>query len=235
MEQQGNKGFLLLFLFGEISLYCGMTENDRQAAALREGMEGRWILFCEEYVIDFRGKRAAIAAGYAEASASAQASALLTRPDISAYLQYLTSSRAKRLEVTADKVVQEIAKIAFHNVGDLLDYFDGNVLFKDVEDMEFPELIKSIEIKEVKNSKGNRVGQVAKIVLHDKLKALEMLGKYTAIFTETIDHKNNGGSFAPPQTTNVFINHRPKGAPLAPPEVLEIEAVEVIELDELAQ
>lgn len=189
--------------------------RDKDAEKLTEGMDERWLVFAREYLIDFNGTRAAIAAEYSEDSAHVQASRLLKNAKVRAYLKYLSSDRAKRLEVTADKVVQEIAKIAFHNVEDLLDYFDGNVLFNDLDNMKFPEIIKNITIKETLRN-GKRIGKVAKIEVYDKVKALELLGKYTAIFTETLNLKNDGGRFAEAQqTTNIYINHRERGEPLA--------------------
>lgn len=192
-----------------------MELRDRDVQKLKEPLNDKQLLFCKEYLTDFNGSRAAKAAGYSEKSAPTTANDILNYPYVQAYLSYLISSRAKRLEVTADKVVQEIAKIAFHNVEDLLDYFDGNVLFNDLDQMKFPEIIKNITIKETIRN-GQRIGQVAKIEVYDKVKALELLGKYTAIFTETLNLKNNGGKFdTPQQVTNVYINHRSKGEELA--------------------
>lgn len=188
-----------------------MAIRDKDVEKLKEPLNDKQLLFCKEYLIDFNGSRAAKAAGYSEKSAPTTANDILNYPYVQKYLTYLISARAKRLEVTADKVVQEIAKIAFHNVEDLLDYFDGNVLFNDLDQMKFPEIIKNITIKEITRN-GKRFGQIAKIEVYDKVKALELLGKYTAIFEETLNLKNHGGKFdAPQQVTNVYINHRRKG------------------------
>lgn len=192
-----------------------MAIRDKDVEKLKEPLNEKQLLFCKEYLIDFNGSRAAKAAGYSENSAPQTANEILNYPHVQAYLTYLISARAKRLEVTADKVVQEIAKIAFHNVEDLLDYFDGNILFNDLDQMKFPEIIKNITIKETIRN-GKRMGKVAKIEVYDKVKALELLGKHTAIFTETLNLKNNGGRFdTPQQVTNVYINHRSKGEELA--------------------
>lgn len=189
--------------------------RDKDVKAMEDELTPKRVLFCKEYIVDFNATRAAKAAGYSEDTAYSIAGNLLNIVEVQKYLTYLISARAKRLEVTADKVVQEIAKIAFHNVEDLLDYFDGNILFNDLDNIKFPEIIKNITIKETL-VQGRRVGQVAKIEVYDKVKALELLGKYTAIFEETLNLKNNGKNFdAPQQVTNVYINHRSKGEELA--------------------
>lgn len=182
---------------------------------LKAELEDMQRVFAEQYVVDFNGTQAAIRAGYSENSAAQQASRLLNHDKVQLYLQYLISDRSKRLQVTGDKIVQEIAKIAFANAQDLVDYFDGNVLFNDLDNIEFPEIIKNITVKEVLKD-GARIGQIAKIEVYDKVKALELLGKHTALFTENLNLTNDGGKFDAPQTVvNVNINHRGKGEPLA--------------------
>jgi phage terminase small subunit len=75
--------------------------------------------FCEEYVIDLHGKRAAIRAGYSPKSAKFIASELLARPHVAAYLAQLVAERSARTRITADRVLAELAAIAF---SDLRDY-----------------------------------------------------------------------------------------------------------------
>lgn len=191
-----------------------MTWTAKQVKELESSLTPKRIFFCKEYILDFNGTRAAKAAGYTEKTAYSTASEILNIPEVQKYLQYLTSDRAKRLQVTADKIVQEIAKIAFANAEDLIDYFDGNVLFNDLHQMKFPEIIKNITVKEILKD-GKRIGQIAKIEVYDKVKALELLGKHTALFTEQLNLTNDGGKFDAPQTVvNININHRAKGQPL---------------------
>jgi len=191
-----------------------MELSKKEIQELEDSLTEKQRLFCKYYIQDFHITNSAIQAGYSQKTAAQAGSRLLNDVNIQNYLRYLTSDRAKRLRVDGDRIVQEIAKIAFHNVDDLLDYLGGNVLFKDLENMEFPEIIKSIKVKEITKD-GKRVGQIAEIQIYDKVKALELLGKHTALFTENLNLKNNGASFATPQNvTHVHINHRRQGAPL---------------------
>ena len=69
--------------------------------------------FCEEYIVDLNGVQSAIRAGYSQASAGIQASKLLANTSIIRYIQHLKIERAKRLEVSQDRIVQELARIAY--------------------------------------------------------------------------------------------------------------------------
>lgn len=64
--------------------------------------------FCQEYVVDYNGAQAAIRAGYKEASARVQASALLTNPNILSRVRELQHEQVERLAVTQDYVVLQL-------------------------------------------------------------------------------------------------------------------------------
>lgn len=66
--------------------------------------------FCQEYIIDYNGKAAALRAGYKESNARAQASSLLTNPNILARVRELQQEQSKRLAITADMVLIETLK-----------------------------------------------------------------------------------------------------------------------------
>src|SRR3954466_9694923 len=78
-----------------------MPLNDRQAR------------FVAEYLVDLNATQAAIRAGYSPASARTQAADLLTNPNISAAIAEAQAARSRRTEVTADRVVLELARVAF--------------------------------------------------------------------------------------------------------------------------
>jgi phage terminase small subunit len=77
--------------------------------------------FCQEYLIDLNGSKSAIRAGYSEKTSREIASNLLTKVNIQSYIQLLREKQIKRTEVTADKVIKEIARIAFADPRNILD------------------------------------------------------------------------------------------------------------------
>src|SRR4029077_19519982 len=65
-----------------------------QEPFMNSKVEKRHKLFAQEYVIDFNGRRAAIAAGYGETRAEVTASELLKVPRRMALIEHLQSHRA---------------------------------------------------------------------------------------------------------------------------------------------
>ena len=74
----------------------------------------RWEVFAREYMIDKDASRAAGAAGYAATAQSG--SALLRKPWIRERVRQLAKAQAERLELQADDVLKEIAKVAMRKV-----------------------------------------------------------------------------------------------------------------------
>ena len=62
--------------------------------------------FCREYIIDGIGSYAAIRAGYSARSSKEIARVLLSRPHVQAEVLRLTKAQAKRLEMSADSVLE---------------------------------------------------------------------------------------------------------------------------------
>jgi phage terminase small subunit len=75
-------------------------------------------LFVREYLKDLNGQEAAIRAGYSEKSAKQQAYLMLKEPEIKAAVDKAIQARANRLEITADMVLQELAKIGFAEISE---------------------------------------------------------------------------------------------------------------------
>jgi len=67
--------------------------------------------FCQEYVIDFNAKQAAIRAGYAAHAATQQGSRLLTSAEVKVRIDELADGVTERAKLTADAVLADIATI----------------------------------------------------------------------------------------------------------------------------
>ena len=66
--------------------------------------------FCEEYLIDLNATQAAIRAGYKNPEIGRQ---IITKNNVSEYLNSLMKKRSENTGVTAEKVVKELESIAF--------------------------------------------------------------------------------------------------------------------------
>ncbi|MCH8120948.1 MAG: terminase small subunit [Planctomycetes bacterium] len=73
--------------------------------------------FCEEFLVDNNATQAAIRAGYPERSASSIGNENRKKPKIQKYISELKEARSLRTQVTADRVLKEITKIAFAEKG----------------------------------------------------------------------------------------------------------------------
>lgn len=137
--------------------------------------------FCEEYLVDLNATQAAIRAGYKEKTAYAQGQRLLKKVEAQEYLTKLMDERSKRTEITADRVLEELAAIAFSDRTELAQVGKhGEVNFTPTD--QLPDEIKKI-IAGIENGKYG-----TKVTTYDKVKALELLGKHLGLFTSGADN-----------------------------------------------
>ncbi len=73
--------------------------------------------FCEEYIVDNNATQAAIRAGHPKRSASSIGHENLQKPKIQKYISELKEARSLRTQVTADRILVELAKIGFAKKG----------------------------------------------------------------------------------------------------------------------
>ena len=78
-----------------------------------DGLTAKQAVFCAEYLKDFNATKAAIRAGYSRVTACQAGYENLQRPKIKKRIRELVSRRNTKTLVAADKVVQELAAVAF--------------------------------------------------------------------------------------------------------------------------
>ena len=151
----------------------------------------RYERFAREYVIDLNGKRAAVAAGYSENSAKEQASRLLTKSNVRKRIDRLFSERASRLEIKADRVLEEIARLAFSNIQDFTRLDPEGKPVLDFSDVSRDQYSAVQEIRE--DATGGTGDGERKVVLRttvklaDKIRSLELLGRHLKLFTDKVE------------------------------------------------
>lgn len=124
-------------------------------------------MFCQEYIVDYNGTQAAIRAGYSEKTAAAQSARLLRNVNILARIRAIQKERLEKLAVTQESVILN-----------LLDVYDRCMQAKPVLEWDYDEK-KYIETGEYTfDSKG-------------ALKAMEMIGKHLAMFTNKVEHSGS--------------------------------------------
>ena len=139
-------------------------------------------LFVEEYLIDLNATQAAIRAGYSAKTADVQGSRMLGNVKVQQAIAEAMAKRSKRTGVNQDRVVLELAKLAFVKMTDLVDS-EGRIK-TDATDDDL-SCIESIKYKESDNEYGGSVEREVKI--SSKLKALELLGKHLGMWNDKLD------------------------------------------------
>lgn len=143
-------------------------------------MTDRELRFADEYLVDLDAMAAALRAGYDEETAKKakewMGKSRRGRPQLRALIEQKMEQRSRRTGVTADRVVVELAKIAFANPEKIIDLETGELLETASEDD-----MAAVASVTLRQSGAGRVD----LKMYDKLKALEILGKHLGVFGES--------------------------------------------------
>lgn len=135
--------------------------------------------FVEEYLIDLNATQAAIRAGYSPATAKEIGCENLTKPNIAAAISQAMAERSKRTGINQDRVLQELARIGFAKITDVVDPETAKIKL-DASDDDLA-CIQSIKIKP------NEFGTEREVKLYDKKSALVDLGKHLGLFKDKLE------------------------------------------------
>jgi phage terminase small subunit len=142
--------------------------------------------FCLEYIIDLNATQAAIRAGYAENSAMEQGHQLLQKTSVLERIKDLKESRSKRTQITADRVIRELAKIGFANIQDYIKTGNEAKDFSKIS-RRHAAVISSIKVTEIAGADFSKT--TTEFKLHDKLSALEKIGRHLGIYEKDNQQK----------------------------------------------
>lgn len=131
--------------------------------------------FIDEYLKDLNGTQAAIRAGYSAKSANESAARLLAKDSISSEIAARRKRLSESCEITRERVIKEMARLAFFDVRRLFDD-QGNPFHISKLDDAAAAAINGLDVSTVGNSEIG-VGQVLKYKIPDKNKALENLAR----------------------------------------------------------
>lgn len=171
---------------------------------MAKGLTRKQQLFVAEYLVDLNATRAYVAAGYSPKGAEAGAARLLANVKVAAEIGKKTGKRLEKLEISADRVLQEIAKLAFYDPGD---FFEDDGSLKRIQDLNANtrmalagiEVTELFEGKDVPDGAQQKTvyGLLKKIKLADKGVNLERLGKHLKLFTDKSEISGPDGGKIP--------------------------------------
>lgn len=140
-------------------------------------------LFVKEYLIDLNATQAAIRAGYSPNTAREIGAENLSKPNIKNQIDKAMAERSRRTGINQDRVLEEIAKIAFLNPVDVIDMDEATI--RGDANREDTAAIASVKVKTIPTPEGNIVEREVKT--YDKLKALDQLGRHLGMFKENLN------------------------------------------------
>lgn len=155
-------------------------------------MTDKQEIFCNEYIKDFNGARAykvAYPNCKKDSSARANASELLTKTNIQEYITKLKEDLKEKTQITQEKVLNEISKIAFADIRKLYNDNGGLKSIQDLDDTTAGAIISVESLEEFEGYGDDReqIGYTKKIKMADKTKALDMLGRYFGMFKDKVE------------------------------------------------
>lgn len=140
-------------------------------------------LFCREWLVDFNATQAAIRAGYSIDSARQIGSENLSKPSIKARIEAIRKDIDLRNGGLTQRLIDELSKIAFSNIQD---YVGESNEVKDMAEIDRDQAAAVGSIKRSLTEFGDEdhggTKTTVEFKLHDKVSAIEKLGRYVGLF-----------------------------------------------------
>ena len=162
-----------------------------------EGLDPKEQIFVAEYMIDLDPRRAALAAGYAPSVAAAQAyrwvagTGAARKPQVYDAIKRRQKKILKKLEVTSERVIDELAKIGFADIRRAARW--GTITTGTGKNKRSFQVVNIVDSDEIDDDTAGAIAEVSqgphgvRLKLHDKRQALVDLGKYTGAFKDGAD------------------------------------------------
>lgn len=144
----------------------------------------RQARFVAEYLVDLNATQAAIRAGYSQRTAYRTGADNLKKPQIAEAIREAMEDREARTNITADRVLRELAAIAFADPADYQRIRRGRLTLNGTED------IPRDKRRAVQGYRRTRDGP--EVVLGDKMRALELLMKHLGMLDKK-EETDSGG------------------------------------------
>jgi phage terminase small subunit len=141
-------------------------------------------LFVQEYLIDLNATQASIRAGYSAKNADKIGPELIGNSRVKAAIDIALAKRAEKMEITADRVLQEIDRLAFFDAGEITKY----QVKQPADIAKLPEDIR----RAITGWKWDRMGNFI-LTFADKKGALELRGRHMKLFSDKVELTGKDG------------------------------------------
>lgn len=153
----------------------------------------RQLRFVDEYLIDLNATQAAARAGYKPGpTAEVQGARLLGNDRVKALISKRMKDRQERTEITQDRVLQELARLAFFDVRKLVGENGKPIPIQELDD-DTARAVVGLDIARIGNLEIGE-GEVLKFKIADKRAALVDIGKHLGMFKDKVELTGPNGS-----------------------------------------
>jgi phage terminase small subunit len=175
---------------------------------ITNGLSAKQALFAQEYLIDLNAAQAAVRAGYSQKTARQIGDENLSKPAIKAEIARAMQARASRTEITADRVLKELGRIAFFDIRKLY-RDDGTMKAVHELDDDAAAVLAGVDVVEMANnaktdgSEGSEHIRMftKKAKIPDKVGALNLAMRHLSMLTDKTEHTGAGGGPIKNETT----------------------------------
>jgi phage terminase small subunit len=169
--------------------------------------------FVAEYLIDLNATQAAIRAGYSAKTAEQQAYQLLQKTSVGEAIAAAQQKRADRTGITQDRVLQELARIAFFDLRRLY-RDDGSLKAVHELDDEAAAVLSGVDVVEMAG--GAKIGGedggiqhvpmfTKKAKIPDKVAALGLAMRHLGMLKDKTEHSGPDGGAIPIERVVRFV------------------------------
>lgn len=146
--------------------------------------------FINEYLIDLNKTKAAIRAGYTPECAAVTGCRLLRNDNVAKEINKRLKKRGDALKITADKVLTELARVAFSSPDQVAEWDSNGLTLRPSAELTPDEAatIREVEDRTTTTIRGEGLLKVevqrrdVRVKQHDKRGALELLGRHLGLF-----------------------------------------------------
>jgi phage terminase small subunit len=149
-------------------------------------------LFAQEYLVDLNATKAAERAGYSAKTAYSQGERLLRDVDVKKLIADAMAKRSQSTEITAERVLQELARVAFFDPRRLLNA-DGSPKPINELDDDTAAVLAGMDISEEYEGSGEGrkfIGYTKKVKVSDKVAALGLAMRHLGMLKDKLEVKN---------------------------------------------
>ena len=153
--------------------------------------------FCDEYLVSLNSTSAAIKAGYSPKTAGVIGSENLKKPNIASYIKSRQVETSEKLECTKEIIIAELMKVGLSDVTNYVTIDEGGLIqaipIDDMPENSTAALNSISEDRTIMQTKDESEDIILKskinFKMHDKVKALDLLGKHLGLFNDKLEIK----------------------------------------------